>query len=149
MKNLILTSIFTAFIAVFAFAQAPQPVIWEFTSNKVDDNTYELIFTADVEEGWSIYSQYLESDEGPIATAFEYDTEGVELVGENVEEGKKTEKYDEIFGMNVIKLHNKVVFTQKIKVQDAGTPVEGYVTYMSCDKERCLPPEDIDFSFEF
>jgi len=148
-KKFILTSVFTAFIAFISFAQIPQPVQWEFETKKVSDDTYELIYKAEVEEGWSIYSQYLESDEGPIATAFEYDTEGFELVGKNEETGDITTTYDELFAMNLIKLHGAVTFTQTIKVTNTSEPIEGYLTFMACDKERCLPPEDVDFSFEF
>ena len=38
-----------------------------------------------------------------------------------------------------------VTFTQKIKPTDASEAITGYLTFMTCDDSRCLPPTDIDF----
>ena len=47
-----------------SFAQVLNPVKWESTSKQISDNEYDLIFTATIDDGWTIYSQYLESDDG-------------------------------------------------------------------------------------
>jgi hypothetical protein len=62
------------------------------------------------------------------------------MIGEIKEEGKKVEGYDEMFEMNVIKYASQVVFSQKIKAEDLEV-LEGSVRFMTCDDEKCLPPQ--------
>lgn len=134
----------------FSFAAQAQhggtPVKWSFDAQKIDGHHYELIITADVEQGWNIYSQYLESDEGPVATSFGFDlNEKIELVGKTTETGNKKEGYDKMFEMNIIKFSNKVKFIQKIKVGKGINEVTGFVEFMTCDDHKCLPPEEVPF----
>ena len=150
MKTTFLTILFAFFGIMTVSAQMVQPVKWSYDKKKITEDTYELIFTANINPGWSIYSQYMSGDEGPIPTSFEYEKNGTyTLVGKAVEAGTKTEKYDNLFGMNLIKLSGNVTFSQKVKITPKTKVIEGYLTYMSCDKERCLPPDDVDFSFQF
>jgi len=135
-------------ISLHVQGQIYNPVTWSTSHEKLDDNTYQLIFTANIEEGWNMYSQYLESDDGPVRTSFHYDeAEGFSLVGKNEESGKIKEGYDEMFGMNVIKLQGEITFTQKVTLSAMPTTITGYVEYMVCDDERCLPPTEQEFSF--
>ena len=50
--------------------------------------------------------------------------------------------------MVVSKFYTKAKFIQKVKIKDKVSPVSGYLTFMTCDDTRCLPPTDIDFVFE-
>src|SRR5699024_818591 len=110
---------------------------------------WELIFTADIDPGWSVYSQFLDEG-GPVPTSVNYETEGgFELIGDTKESGLKNESFDELFGMDVIKFSERMVLTQKIKVNPGTTELSGYVEYMTCDDNRCLPPMPADFSFTF
>ena len=68
-----------------------------------------------------------------------------ELVGKTTEDGHKKEGFDEMFGMNVVKFTDKVVFTQKVKVKKGTKSIKGVVNYMCCDSEMCLPPKDVSF----
>ena len=45
------------------------------------------------------------------------------------------------------KFKQEALFTQNITAQ-SGTTVKGWVTFMTCDGEKCLPPTDVDFSFD-
>jgi thiol:disulfide interchange protein DsbD len=129
-------------------AQMLDPVKWSFDYKAVSDTEFDLIFKAEMEPKWAIYSQYLESDDGPIPTSFQYDEGGhFKLVGKNAETGYKKEGFDPLFEMNVVKYLKHAEFTQRIKVTDLSKPVTGYLTFMTCDDERCLPPTDVDFSF--
>ncbi len=126
------------------------PVSWSFTSKKLSEQEYELIFKADLQPGWSMYSQHT-SDEGPVPTAFYFtESDHYELVGEVSEEGHKKEGPDPLFGgVTVIKFtEGPVVFRQKIKVTDPTRPIQGEVEFMTCDDERCLPPTPVGFSFD-
>lgn len=127
-------------------SQILEPVTWSFAAEKVSAQEYDLVFTADIEEGWYIYSQYLESDEGPVRTSFHYDhPEQIERIGKNKESGKIEEKYEELFEMNVITIKGQAVFRQRIRVADPNQPVEGFLEFMAC-KEVCLPPTEVPFS---
>lgn len=56
-------------IAVFAQAQILEPVKWTIASNKIQDNEFEIVYTAKIDNGWYLYSQFIESD-GPTPTSF-------------------------------------------------------------------------------
>ncbi len=147
--NFVFALFFFPFTAVAQDAGILTPVSWDFAVEATDqENEYILTFTADIDEGWVIYSQYLESDDGPIATEFNYESEGHELLGKNEEIGTLKSEYDAIFEMDLKKLSGKVDFKQKIKTDGTLKAVTGYLVFMCCDKERCLPPTDVEFSIE-
>ncbi|MFM2394227.1 MAG: hypothetical protein RLZZ546_2209 [Bacteroidota bacterium] len=147
--------LFISFVFFFysaSFSQVLKPVKWEITKEKISSNEYNLIFKANISKGWNVYSQFT-SDDGPVPTAITYEEKsGVDIVGKGQETGYKKEGPDPLFdNVNVIKFLDKEPFTikQKIKVKDAKKPLKGYLTFMTCDNAKCLPPEDIDFSFTF
>ena len=131
-----------------------EPVKWTMTKNKLSDDEYELVFNAAIDEGWAVYSQYMEEG-GPVPTSITYENaEGVEMLGKAVEEGHKKEGPDPLFIDDidsVIKFLDDEDYTirQKIKVTDANKPLTGYLTFMTCNDKTCLPPTDIDFDFGF
>ena len=129
----------------FAFAQL-EPVQWTFDVEKVNEQEYDIIFTAKIDKGWSVYSPHLESDEGPVPTTFEFYNNDLKAVGKAREEGNRKEIFDELFGMNLIKFSGKARFTQRVRVDASNSDiVSGHLTYMTCDDESCLPPEDVNF----
>lgn len=145
MKHLLFSLIFILTSNLLTAQETP--VKWSFAAEKVSEQEYDLVITANIETGWSVYSQYLESDEGPIKTKFEFQPSGnLQLIGQTAESGHKKESYDELFGMNLIKYSKKAQFTQRVKVTNSSEPVSGFLTYMSCDDTSCLPPTDVDFS---
>lgn len=149
--KLLKTMKFIVILSLFSLSSSMRaqsgPVQWSYEAKKVTESEYDLLFTAEVDKGWFIYSQYLESDEGPIATSFDFQEDSnVELVGEIKEDGHKKEGFDEIFGMNLIKFSGKVKFTQRIKLKGKTSEVVGSLEFMTCDDERCLPPTTIDFT---
>ncbi len=131
------------------FAQQYDPVKWSFSSKKVSDTEYDLVYKAKIEKGWYVYSQYLESDEGPVATEVTYEGEkAFSTEGKSKESGDKITGHDKMFDMIITKYKGNFIITQRIKVTDAAKPVAGYLTYMTCDDSKCLPPTDVDFSFD-
>ncbi len=142
---LLIISFFTTLVA------AQSPVKWSFSKEKISDSEYTLVFKADIKAGWYTYSLYTE-DNGPIPTSITFENQdGIELLGKAVESGDKKEGVDPLFDAFVIKYSSKKAFIikQKIKVKDASKPTSGYLTYMTCDDQTCLPPKDVDFSFKF
>lgn len=128
-------------------AQIYEPVKWAFDTEKVDENTIDLVFTATVDEGWYVYAQDIE-DGGPIPTSFQFETlKACATSGKVQEVGKATKKYDAMFGMDLTYYKKTVQFKQRITKTGKGL-VEGYLTFMTCNGEKCLPPTDVDFKFE-
>ncbi|MFK7935765.1 MAG: protein-disulfide reductase DsbD domain-containing protein [Saprospiraceae bacterium] len=145
MKKLTLLLFFATILMTTAFAQM-NPVSWTYNAEKTGENEYNIVFKADVQDGWYIYSQFL-GENGPIPTSFEFDNNaGIELVGKASEKGKKTESYDDIFEMDIVKFAGKTTFKQQVKTAGNPTKVTGYLTYMTCNDEGCLPPVDVDFA---
>lgn len=129
-------------------SQILTPVKWSTTYEQISDQEFNLQFIATIDEGWVIYSQYLENEDGPVPTGFFYDEgDHFELVGKNEESGNRKEAYDKVFDMQLIKLSKKAIFTQKVKVKDFSKPIKGYLEFMTCDDEKCLPPTEEEFSF--
>lgn len=139
---------FTLFMVVLiANSQVVNPVKWEFAKNKISDNEFELVLSAQIEKGWHLYSTDL-PDGGPIKTSFYFENlDNVELIGELSPSKKPTEIFDKSFEMNLRWFTDEVSFTQKVKVNGTGK-VSGYLEYMSCNDETCTPPMDEEFSFD-
>ncbi len=131
-----------ALLSFNLFAQL-EPVTWSFDVEKVNESEYEVIFTADIDRGWSVYSQFMENQDGPIPTSFEF--YNTQIVGKAREIGNKKEIYDQMFDMKLVKLTGKAKFMQRVKVESKTKKLTGHLTYMTCDDESCLPPTDVNF----
>ncbi len=149
MKNILSIAFLLGFCFNISQAQVLKPVKWTFDSKHIEGNQYDLIFKAKIDDGWHIYSQYLESDDGPVKTSFEYESPtDLKKIGKNKEASpKKKEGFDDIFEMNVIKFGKSATFTQRVEVKDQSVPIKGYLEFMVCDAEKCLPPDEVDFEF--
>ncbi|HNS16513.1 MAG TPA: cytochrome c biogenesis protein CcdA [Bacteroidales bacterium] len=129
-------------------AQIYEPVSWSFSSRLISPAEAELLFKAEIENKWHLYSQDIPMS--PPATTFTFeDVKGYELVGK-VTEPAALEEYDPNFEMVLKYFADEVTFSQKIRLltKDPVT-VKGYVNFMSCDDEKCLPPADEEFEFTF
>ncbi len=142
---------FSLFLAFSAQSQILNPVKWSFESVKISENEYKLRFIARIDKGWTVYSQYT-SDEGPVPTSITYDSDkNITLLGKASESGIKKEGLDPFFDVNVVKFTSEKPFIieQKVKVKNPKEALTGYVNFMTCDHEKCLPPTDAEFSFTF
>lgn len=133
-----------------AFAVSAQnPVKWSFTAKDAGNCQVDLIFTGTIEEGWFTYSQFLESEDGPVATSLTFSpAPGYKLVGKAKEGGEIIKVHDKVFDMELTKFKHKAVLTQRIAVTDPSKAITGYINFMVCNDEMCLPPKDVDFSFK-
>jgi len=142
--------LFAMLVAAFQMvsAQILEPVKWSFESKKTGDGEYELRFMAKMDEGWHVYSQFVPSG-GPIPTSFKFDNPvGFTLVGK-VREPKPLEENDPNFNMVVKYFAKSVEFTQKVKViSDKPVEVKGFLEFMCCNNQNCLPPTEVNYSFK-
>jgi thiol:disulfide interchange protein len=125
------------------------PVTWAYRVEQKSQNEYTLNFKATIEEGWSIYSQFIDGD-GPIPTSFNFEgPEGLDLPGPAREISEyKEEGPDPYFdGIYVTKFKKHVLFEQDIVIADPSRDITGYFEFMACDANQCLPPRAVDFSF--
>ena len=136
-------------LTISLFGQIEDPVEWEFSKTHIDGNRWELVFTAYIESGWSVYSQHLD-DGGPVPTSINFNsTMGFQILGDATESGREERGYDKIFEMDVVKYHDELILTQEIEVDPDTREISGFVEYMTCDETRCLPPTPVDFTFRF
>lgn len=145
----VLFSMLLLAISCVAFAQNQNPVQWKVELEKNKAGDYTIVATAAIQDGWYVYSQYLESDDGPIATAIileEIEGQSTDFSTAAVETGDKISGYDDMFGMNITKYKKKMVIKQPIKAAK-GETIRGYLTYMCCNNESCLPPTDVEFEW--
>lgn len=126
-----------------------EPVHWSFDKKDLGNGEYLLSFKATIDDGWYIYSQDL-ADGGPLPTEFYFEPNGNVSFShpkpKEVSDHKK-EGYDNFFEMDVIKFAKEVTFQQQIKSADPTTEISGHVRFMTCDAERCLPPQNVEFLF--
>lgn len=128
-----------------AFAQILTPVKWEFGAKKISNTEAVVFMKAVIDNGWHIYSQNVE-DGGPVKTTITFDkSNDYTLVG-NTAEPKAKVKFEEVFGMDVPYFSKEVVFQQKVKLKKGQTTVKGFVEFMACDADQCLPPDEVPFS---
>jgi thiol:disulfide interchange protein len=147
----IMRFVYAIALLIYSFslsAQIYNPVQWKFDFQKLEDGKYQLTYSATIEEGWKVYSQYLETDDGPVRTGIYYDdATHYSLEGNGVETGHKKEGYDPVFDMNVISFSDELTITQTVQVSDPTIPITGFLEFMACDDEKCLPPAEEYFSF--
>ncbi|OFY26519.1 MAG: disulfide bond formation protein DsbD [Bacteroidetes bacterium GWF2_35_48] len=137
------------FITLTSFSQVLKPVKWSFSTNKLNETEAELIFKAKMDQGWHLYSQHIpEAEIRPVPTFFKINvTKDFKLVGKVLETSKGIEEYDKNFEMNLKYFSGTAIFKQKISLlSDKTFSITGLVEFMTCDDEKCLPPEEIEFS---
>jgi thiol:disulfide interchange protein len=147
MKKVILV-LFCLFIGQFyATAQILDPVKWTTSVEKLSETEYKLISTATIDAGWHLYSQSV-PDDGPIPTSFIYDDDNgaFKIIGNTLEEEGHTID-DPVFEMRIKYFEDKAIFEQKIEILGDRTTINGFVEYMVCDDEKCLPPTEVDLVF--
>ena len=127
-------------------AQIYDPVSWSFKQNKISECELELIFSADIDKGWHLYSQDIE--QSPPATIFNFIINGDTII-ENVEElVDPIEKYDPNFEMVLKYFKRQAIFKHTVDLSELPVKkIDGYIDFMVCDSTQCLPPTLENFSF--
>jgi hypothetical protein len=127
-----------AFLAFSSFAQ--DKISW---TGEFDAKNDKAIFTANLAEGWHLYSQHLDESAGPVATRFELTPNDLIQIGSTMKEPKPILAYDANFEADVLYFEKSVSFEQEL-TSTAPTQAIYTVTYMVCNLEMCLPPVDAE-----
>src|SRR5690349_12051669 len=137
-----------ASVFVTAGLQAQNPVKWSFSAKDAGNCQVDLVLTGNIEDGWSTYSQFVNEDDGPLATLLTFSPgDHYKILGKAKESGGYKKAFDKVFGAEVAKFIHTAVITQRVEVSDPSKPITGYITYMACNDNMCLPPRDVDFKF--
>lgn len=122
------------------------PVKWTFEAQPSQETqgNYDLVFHAEIEEGYHLYASYLPSkDDGPLPTEIVFnELNNVTIEGE-IKEGVYITEMDEAFQVEVNYFVDEANFHQKVTVQDdeAKATVTGMIYYMVCNESSCIPYE--------
>lgn len=148
-SKVFLSLLLTMLITSAAWSQIYEPVTWNFSSEKTGDKEAVLIFKAEIETHWHLYSQDIPLSPPATTFYFEGDTSLYELVGP-VTESVAIEEFDANFDMVLKYFADEAVFKQKIKLlSNDPITIKGLINFMSCDDKQCLPPDDAEFDFAF
>ena len=146
-KSLVLSLLLMLIGWMPAVAQIQDPVQFKSEWKSLSDTEAQIVFTADIDAGWHVYSTDL-GDGGPISATFNTDKmEGLELNGKLMPQGKEVENFDKLFEMKVRYFENKATFVQKLKITGETYYIEGYLEYGACNDENCLPPTEVSFKY--
>ena len=129
--------------------QMPEHVKWSFQSKKINATTYELHFSAILDNGWHIYAHDAPGG-GPVPTTFTFSKNPlIAFPGFFREIGELEEHYESFFGVPVKQYSYHVEFVRTINVIPVvKTIVRCTVTYMTCNDRECLPPRVVPFAIE-
>lgn len=145
MKSLLTFSLVLLFSFLGLQAQDLEPVKWTYEVETLGTNEYLLKIDATIEKGWYLYSQHL-ADGGPIPTSFHFETsDDFDLEEEVSENGPFVEGFDDMFGMDIRKYKELAEFRVKVKSEKSKFKVKGYLEFMTCDDQKCLPPVEEEF----
>ena len=154
-KISLLLVIFYSFTTLVVKAQLGMPIghaQWNLSSKKISACEYDLIFTVVLDKGWHTFSinKIKGADLEVFATQiiFKPNT-NYSLIG-SVTETKPTPEYDKTIDKTVLLHYNKVVFTQRIKLNSGSKiKISGKYEYQICNTACEQPPyETFDFDLQ-
>lgn len=146
-NKILLIALLLVLISGSSFAQILNPVKWTFSSKKINDTIAELYLKATLDKGWHLYSQDI-PENGPVPTRFTFEkSKDYQLLGK-VLEPKPVKEYDPNFDMQLKYFAKTTVFVQRIKMLSTKPfTVKGKLEFMCCNDKQCLPPSEVEYSF--
>lgn len=136
--------LFFTFLSVHA--QILDPVNWKTSVEKKSDTEVVLVFNANIEHEWHMFSQFT-PEGGSLPTVFNFKNAkgNFELIGKTKESPYK-KVYSDIFEVDEYMFEGKAQFKQTVKITNPNLKsISVYVEYQVC-KESCIQQ---DKTFEF
>ena len=135
-----------------SFAQILQPAQWSYDISEKEvriGEELDLLFQAEIDADWYLYSSDFDPDCGPMVTTFTFEPhDSYELVGD-IRPINPKEKFDEIFECDITIFIKKGEFRQTIKLLNESPIIKGSYEYQVCTDVdgKCIPFDD-EFEFE-
>jgi len=128
-------------------SELEDPVKWNLSVGRMENGDALLEFNADIEKGWYIYSNTLESDDGPVKTNITFEESDAYTPNEGIveEAADIVSDFDSNFDMVLTKLKKSASFNRTVKIHDESELIKGYFEYMACTNRMCLTPAYVDF----
>jgi thiol:disulfide interchange protein DsbD len=141
---------FTLLFCLAAFNVSGQifaPVKWSYSSVREGEGSYTLLFTANIDPGWHVYSHVQPKKAVAVPLTIKFNPgEGTQLQGKALELGRLEKYHDESLGISAYQYSDKLVVRQTVKLKNpASKQLTGVLTYQTCNEVRCLPAEDVEF----
>lgn len=148
MKRHIIFFMFAVCCAFSCMAQMQTPVKFSVQQKKTSDNTLEVEFVGSVAAGWHVYGTDI-ADGGPTRAELTLEkTVGLKPEGKLRATGNVHRAVDDLFEMEVSYMEGTAKFSQKFTITEPKYEVAGYLTYGACNDQNCMPPTNVEFSFE-
>jgi thiol:disulfide interchange protein DsbD len=141
MKSNLIALMCLLFSGIMLAQTDENPALWSHEVRNLDNGAYELVFAAEIADGWHIYSQFT-ADGGSLPSEFTFPKAGedYELIG-SAEESETIKEYSEIFGVEETFFKKKAQFTQRIRLLNPEVrQLEVELFYQIC-KEVCIAKE--------
>lgn len=149
MKKLFRIALLTACSVLMGTLANAQDVNWSYKVNEVGNNTFEIVFDAEIADTWHMYDLGPYNDMGPNPTLITFENlEGATLEGAAYEVNEPITIFDEIFGMEIGYYEKAASFAQKVVVTDPAAKLKGYVEWMVCNDVGCSPMQYWDFEID-
>ena len=134
--------------ALSCIAQFQTPVKFTVQQKKLSDNTIEVEFVGKIDAGWHVYGTDI-ADGGPTRAELTLEKiAGLKPDGKLCATGPVHRAMDEMFDMEVSYMEGTARFAQKFTVTAPEYEVAGYLTYGACNDQNCMPPSNVEFSFQ-
>ena len=143
MKKRILLGMACLFAAILVSAQVNVSVSQKPVAGH--DDKIDIVFSGTIDPGWHVYAP--DNEGGPIPLSFKTDKLiGAKTLG-GLKTGKAIRKMDDMFGQEVTFYEGTFSATQRLQLTGGKWEAEGYLQYGACNDQNCLPPTNVEFSY--
>ncbi len=146
MKKIIIACCLGLLISSISIGQTTNPVKWDFSTKKINNNTYEVFLTATIDAPYHIYSQTTSKQASSPTNISWEENKNIKLKGKLQEVGELKTEYMEILDATLAYYKGKVSFVQTLKLKGKlPVTLKGKINYTACTPEQCLPSRVVDF----
>lgn len=151
MKKVSTILFFIMFACALAFAQvgmtSPVKVQVEQQAVKGHDDLLDIVFTFTINSGWHVYGP--DNNGGPTPMTITLETlEDAQLSGALKLSPTPTRIDDPVFECEVTYVERSAKATQRLRLTGGKWKVAGFLRYGACNDEECMPPTNVEFSYE-
>lgn len=128
-------------------AQILKPAKWAVSwkeKGTLASSEATLVFTAQIDKDWYLYSSDFDPNLGPMVTEFSFvNNDAFETIG-LIKPINPSKKYDELWGGEYTYFKGEGKFHQKVKIKQSGKTLVATVSYQVCTDVdgKCIPFEE-------